>query len=174
MVVTALDEIAWLFNLRGSDIPFNPVFFSWALVTKTNGVTLYVYEPRQAGQGTFAIECEGEGISRLCVRPQDNQEAHAVGTVLQLGHRGCGGRGACQGVQHPASPIDTAKAVKNEVEVEGFRQCHIRDAAALCNFFGWLEDELAQQTKRQHHRVSSSRQTSCLSCRTKGFCGFEL
>jgi len=40
------------------------------------------------------------------------------------------------------SPIENAKTIKNNVELEGFRQCHLRDAAALCNYFGWLQNEL--------------------------------
>ena len=43
------------------------------------------------------------------------------------------------------SPVMLAKAIKNEVELEGFRQCHIRDAAALCKYFSWLEKELVEK-----------------------------
>lgn len=45
------------------------------------------------------------------------------------------------------SPIQLAKMIKNTTEMEGFRQCHIRDAAALINYFAWLEDQLASGTK---------------------------
>ena len=40
------------------------------------------------------------------------------------------------------SPVETAKAIKNEVEIAGFKQCHVRDGAALCRYFAWLESEL--------------------------------
>lgn len=40
-------------------------------------------------------------------------------------------------------PVESAKSVKNEVELRGFRQCHIRDGAALCRYFAWLEEELS-------------------------------
>jgi Xaa-Pro aminopeptidase len=43
------------------------------------------------------------------------------------------------------SPIMLAKAIKNPTELEGFRQCHIRDAAALCKYFAWLEKELVEK-----------------------------
>jgi Xaa-Pro aminopeptidase len=45
------------------------------------------------------------------------------------------------------SPVQDAKAIKNEVELEGMRQCHIRDGTALVEFFAWLENELLQGKK---------------------------
>lgn len=43
------------------------------------------------------------------------------------------------------SPIQLSKSIKNETELEGFRQCHIRDASALCRYFAWLESELVEK-----------------------------
>ena len=133
-----------LFNLRGSDIPFNPVFFSWALVTKADGVTLYVYEPEKLNKEHLPSNVKvktykefvpelGNIKKRTLVAPSCNW---AIVEAIGVEH---------VKVSPTPSPIDSAKAVKNEVEVRGFRQCHIRDAAALCNFFAWLEDELVNK-----------------------------
>ena len=157
MVVTALDEIACksqksisviiycsflgLFNLRGSDIPFNPVFFSWALVTKTQGVTLHVYEPEKLNKehlpSNVQVKAYKDFVSELKTIKKRTLLAPSCNWAIvdALGMENAK-------VSTTPSPIDSAKAIKNEVEVKGFRQCHIRDAAALCNFFGWLEDEL--------------------------------
>lgn len=48
-------------------------------------------------------------------------------------------------VMEARSPVQLAKSIKNEVELEGFRQCHIRDAVALCKYFSWLESELVEK-----------------------------
>jgi Xaa-Pro aminopeptidase len=48
-------------------------------------------------------------------------------------------------VEEARSPIEDAKAVKNETELEGMRACHIRDGAALIEYFAWLEDELVHK-----------------------------
>ena len=45
-------------------------------------------------------------------------------------------------VEEVRSPVGDAKAIKNRTELEGMRQCHIRDGAALCDYFAWLEEEL--------------------------------
>ena len=45
-------------------------------------------------------------------------------------------------VDEARSPVGDAKAIKNKTELEGMRQCHIRDGAALCEYFAWLEEEL--------------------------------
>ena len=55
----------------------------------------------------------------------------AAGEALQLEH-----------CKEELSIICEAKAIKNETEIEGFRACHIRDGAALCSYFAWLEEEL--------------------------------
>ena len=65
LVVSALDDVAWLFNLRGSDISFNPVFFSYAAVTATEAV-LFLRSSQVSGQVRAALgngdDLEGESV----------------------------------------------------------------------------------------------------------------
>lgn len=157
-VVSMLDEIAWLFNMRGNDIPYNPVFFSYASVTPTTA-TLYVDE------SNLSSECKtyltDNGVS---VRPYEKifEDTQVLGQSLASTNgdgppeakirkflvsnktswalkRSLGGETK---VDELRSPIGDAKAVKNETELEGMRQCHIRDGAALIEYFSWLEDQL--------------------------------
>ncbi|KAJ3343645.1 hypothetical protein HDU93_007526 [Gonapodya sp. JEL0774] len=164
LVVTALDEIAWLFNLRGADISYNPVFFSFALVELDN-VYLYV------DQGKISPEVVSR-LSHVTIRPYDAiyADVHALGGNLAAAQSKSSeapveaqsskpktskvwmdGRcnyalmtalGNDKLVEDSRLPVTMAKAIKNSTELEGFRQCHLRDGAALCNFIAWLEHEL--------------------------------
>lgn len=154
-VVSMLDEIAWLFNLRGNDIPYNPVFFSYAVVTPT-AVTLYVDESKLEANAKAhlmgvnirpyeAIFSDIRTLSEESLVTMDGSEAspkkkYLISTKASWAlQRALGGE---EKVDEVRSPIGDAKAVKNPTELEGMRQCHIRDGAALSEFFAWLEDEL--------------------------------
>ncbi|KAF2637659.1 putative Xaa-Pro aminopeptidase P [Massarina eburnea CBS 473.64] len=153
-VVSMLDEVAWLYNLRGNDIPYNPVFFSYAVVTPTTA-TLYVDDSKLP---TEVKEHLGDAVT---IRPYDaifedvtalsaelfkTQESSTEKKKFLTStraswalHKALGGEDRVDEVR---SPIGDAKAIKNEVELEGMRQCHIRDGAALSEYFAWLEDQL--------------------------------
>ncbi|KAJ2774648.1 hypothetical protein IWQ56_000489 [Coemansia nantahalensis] len=145
LVVVALDEIAWLFNLRGSDIDYNPVFFAYAVVSKT-GATLYVNEAKL----TDSVRRHLEGVA---VRPYQAifGELRAMSASVGAEKKLLAGPTAswalvqalgADKVMVKQSPITMLKALKNEAEQEGMRQCHIRDGAAMASYFGWLEHQL--------------------------------
>lgn len=157
-IVSMLDEIAWLFNLRGNDIPYNPVFFSYAAITPT-AATLYVNATKLSSECKTYLTDDG-----ISVRPyekifEDTEVlGQSLGTVNGEGppeakikkflvstktswalKRSLGGEAKVEEIR---SPIGDAKAVKNETELEGMRACHIRDGAALIEYFAWLEHQL--------------------------------
>ncbi|KAI9361248.1 peptidase M24, structural domain-containing protein [Zopfochytrium polystomum] len=154
VLVSALDEIAWLFNLRGADIPYNPVFFAYALVAKSE-VFLYVDEAKLDD----SIKQELSRIN-VTIRPYASVFSH----LKELGEKyaneklwidsrcslalqdSLGGEKLVE--ETTRSPIQSTKCIKNPVELEGFRNCHIRDASALCRFFAWLEHELVEKRFR--------------------------
>ncbi|KAF2008850.1 putative Xaa-Pro aminopeptidase P [Aaosphaeria arxii CBS 175.79] len=153
-VVSMLDEIAWLYNLRGNDIPYNPVFFSYAVVTPKEA-TLYVDEsklpqnvkdhlgdkvkirPYEAiFEDVTALSAKAlEAASETDAKPKFLTSTRASWALSKA-------LGGEERVEEVRSPIADAKAIKNEVELEGMRQCHIRDGAALTEYFAWLEDQL--------------------------------
>lgn len=158
MVVSMLDEVAWLFNLRGSDIPYNPVFFSYAAVTP-NSATIYIdsakvgSEVREHLKGAVEIKPYDALFSDLATIAemaandiQTNGVAKSHSPRLFLSNKSSWalslGLGGEEKVEEGRSPISDAKAIKNETELEGMRQCHIRDGAALIKYFAWLEQEL--------------------------------
>ncbi|KAG0017896.1 hypothetical protein BGZ80_007802 [Entomortierella chlamydospora] len=115
-VVSGLDEIAWLFNMRGSDVHCNPVFFAYAIVTQ-----------------------------------------------VALGK---------ENIVEARSPVTDAKAIKNNTELEGMRQCHLRDAAAVINYFAWLEDQLS--TGSRLDEADGAEQLQKFRAEQKGFVGLSF
>lgn len=148
-VVSALDEVGWLFNLRGSDISCNPNFFSYSLVTEDEAVlycnTSMLTEDAKASLAHVTIKPYQSIFSDLQdikakVETLDGKKVLISGTcnaalVNKLG---------AENVISRPSPVMMEKAIKNEKEIEGLKNCHLRDAAALVKYFAWLESELAQ------------------------------
>ncbi|XP_055447455.1 xaa-Pro aminopeptidase 1 isoform X3 [Psammomys obesus] len=155
-VVTALDEIAWLFNLRGSDVEHNPVFFSYAIIGLET-IMLFIDGDRIDAPSVkqhllldLGLEAEYKiqvlpyesilsELKTLCadLSPREkvwasDKASYAVSEAIPKDHRCC----------MPYTPICIAKAVKNSAESEGMRRAHIKDAVALCELFSWLEKEV--------------------------------
>ena len=155
IIVSMLDEIAWLFNLRGNDINYNPVFFAYALVTP-NDATLFVdsskiTEEVKAHLGEFVIIKQYNAIfdELTTLKTSMEKETNGTGPPKQkylISNKSSWalseGLGGKNNVEEIRSPIGDAKANKNETEMEGMRACHIRDGAALTEYFAWLEDQL--------------------------------
>ncbi|KAB8349657.1 hypothetical protein FH972_023676 [Carpinus fangiana] len=151
-IVSMLDEIAWLYNVRGTDIPYNPVFFAYAAVT-ADSATLYVDKTKLDDKVILHLG------SDVAVKPYDAifQDTTTMGKSLDASkddpkkkvllstkaswalYQNLGGE---SNVEEVRSPISDEKASKNEAELKGMRDCHIRDGAALSEFFAWLEEQL--------------------------------
>lgn len=159
-IVSMLDEIAWLFNLRGNDIPYNPVFFSYAAVTPTTA-TLYIDSSKISSDVKSHL---GDDVE---IKPYDAifEDSRALSESVESESSGDGNGssekpkkkfmistkaswalsvdlGGEAKVDEVRSPIGDAKAIKNKTELEGMRACHVRDGAALIEYFAWLEEEL--------------------------------
>ncbi|KAM5541777.1 hypothetical protein V8D89_004506 [Ganoderma adspersum] len=147
-VVNMLDEVAWLFNLRGSDIDFNPVFFAYALID-ADKTLLFVNESQfdEAVRAHLGPEIE--------IHPYDTFFAYlthlgaelkeSTDTKVLISDKASLAVADAIGKDNiivVRSPVTDLKAIKNDVEVEGFRQSHIRDGAALVRYFAWLEEQL--------------------------------
>ncbi|KAJ2251855.1 hypothetical protein GGI13_003610 [Coemansia sp. RSA 455] len=146
LVVAALDEIAWLFNLRGSDIDYNPVFFAYALVTKAD-VTLYIDDAKLDSN----VRSHLQGIKTRPYSAIFGELDELSASLVQSKRKLLAGQNASwalvkalgeDNVKVDKSPITMLKSLKNPTELDGMRQCHIRDGAAMANYFGWLEHEL--------------------------------
>ncbi|KAI5259573.1 hypothetical protein E4T42_00099 [Aureobasidium subglaciale] len=176
-VVSMLDEVAWLYNLRGSDIPYNPVFFSYALISPTT-TTLYIDDSKL----TAAARTHLSGVE---IRPYDaiftDMEAfssNSTGDSKYLVsnkaswalYQALGGEDKVDLVR---SLIGDAKAIKNETEMKGMRECHIRDGAALSEFFAWLEDQLINE-KATLDEVEAADKLESIRSKHKHFVGLSF
>ncbi|KAF9494779.1 Creatinase/aminopeptidase [Pleurotus eryngii] len=143
LVVTMLDEVAWLFNLRGADIDFNPVFFAYAVVTLDAAVLFTDGARLDAGARTALgddVEIHAYDEFFAYVKVLELNEPFLLGDKASLAvAEAMGGK---HNYRIERSPVADLKAIKNATELEGFRQCHIRDGAALARYFAWLEEEL--------------------------------
>ncbi|TFY78231.1 hypothetical protein EWM64_g5781 [Hericium alpestre] len=150
MVVTMLDEVAWLFNLRGSDIAFNPVFFAYAVVTVDKA--LLFIDPVQVNDTVkdhlgLHVELKPYTEFRSYLKGLAQSLKTASGTTPQvlLGDKASIAVAEAVGKDHvdiTRSPAADLKAIKNPTEVAGFRASHVRDGAALARYFAWLEEQL--------------------------------
>ncbi|KAI0777354.1 Creatinase/aminopeptidase [Trametes elegans] len=147
IVVNMLDEVAWLFNLRGSDIDFNPVFFAYALVDHDKA-RLFVnesqLEPSVQSHLSSAVEVHPYDtffsyLTQLGAELNANKGSVLVSDKASLAVAQAIGK---ENVVVARSPVTDLKAIKNDVEIEGFRRSHIRDGAALVRYFAWLEEQL--------------------------------
>lgn len=138
-VVTRLDDVAWIYNLRGSDVAYNPVLIAYALVTREEAL-LFVHpgkvEPGVLDGAVSARDYESFGPA-LEARAVAGARIWIDGGAASrwVVERAGGERGAYLGT----SPIPLFKAVKNAVELEGMRRAHVRDGAAMARFLSWLE-----------------------------------
>lgn len=121
LFISALDEIVWALNLRGSDIQCTPVFIAYLLITQDGG-TLFVDERKV----TKEVSTYLKGLN-IDVKPYEEGPKHASKSVKD-------------------NPIQLMKSLKNETEIAGFRSAMHKDGVALTQFYHWLEDEMKQRT----------------------------
>lgn len=141
MLMTQLDDIAWTLNLRGTDVHCTPVFVAWLIVAEEVAV-LYIKDEKLSPEVIEYLNAEG-----VVVDDYDNiidalnsydgytlliDPATTNYTLSQL-------RGNFNLVSAP-SPVPEMKAIKNEVECNGFRNAMQRDGVAMVKFLKWLEE----------------------------------
>eukprot|EP01038_Epipyxis_sp_PR26KG_P016905 gene16905-23198_t len=147
LVVTMLDEIAWLYNIRGGDIAYNPVVICYAVVTKASAY-LFIDE------GKVTPELQSHFLETVVIKPYE----HVLPFLQELSSSADDARILIDPSQSNyyiyqslgksaydiTSPITLPKALKNESELLGIRECHKRDGAALTAFIHWLEMTVKQ------------------------------
>ncbi len=150
IVVSALDEIAWLFNLRGDDVPYNPVFYAFALVTE-GGATLYVHPSKVEASLKQEMGSALKFASYEAFEGELSQLRSSAPVWLDPGTTSAAvvRRLSESGVEmlRQATPLPAWKARKNSEELKGMRAAHVRDGVAVVRFFAWLERALAAGEK---------------------------
>ena len=147
-LLTALDDIAWLFNLRGSDVAYNPVFIAYALVTMDQ-VMLFI-NPEKVDDD-LATRLRSEGVLLMPYNDLQRQlgglevEKIVLLTTAKTSHHvflsiatHCIKK---DGVSIPAA----LKACKDETEIKHIRNAMAKDGVALVKFFCWIEDHIGRE-----------------------------
>ncbi|XP_034969181.2 xaa-Pro aminopeptidase 2 isoform X1 [Zootoca vivipara] len=149
VLLSGLEETAWLFNLRGDDIPYTPVFYAYTLLTKTD-ISLFVNQSRLSKEASQSLvsQCPGP----LCVQVEDYDQASTSlrkyaqqdGVRIWIGTEYTN-LGLYREIPLEKllatdySPVMITKAVKNSKEQEMLRAAHVRDAIAVIRYLVWLE-----------------------------------
>ena len=183
LAVTMLDEVAWLLNLRGSDVSYNPVFCSYVLLTQTTaelfidtdkvsdpavqqhlseaGVTVRPYEEAfqatrdiarkggafwmDGGKVSFAMKVAAEEGFAMVAKKNPAKKSKSADGQATNGQNEKSEKSKAK-VLNKASPVYQAKGVKNERELAGLVEAHVRDGVALAKFLSWLEKTIAAGT----------------------------
>ena len=140
MLMSALDDIAWTLNMRGTDVHCNPVFVSYLLIS-SNSVTLYINKVKLSHVVMAYLQDNGVSIDDyenvdkgLKSYPDYNILIDPDETCYTLARIA-----ACQEVVRSKSPVPALKAVKNEAEIRGYRSAMLKDGIAMVKFLKWLK-----------------------------------
>lgn len=155
LVVTALDAIAYLLNWRGSDIPFNPVFFAYVVLTLKD-VHVFIDRSRISQHALEQLKYEYVNpifhayedihvfMKELVSSCTDQDKIWISNKSSYALHADCGDVKKHTDI----TPISVMKSIKNPVEIEGMRSSHTRDSVALVKYFAWLEDKIKNTNER--------------------------
>ena len=138
MLAAALDDIAWTLNLRGTDVHCNPVFVSYLLI-EPERATLFVDRDKLTPDVEAYLKGEGVGTAGYADVSKALAAYGEYNILMDDGEINYNlfNAARCLKVVAP-SPIPAMKAVKNNVEIEGFRNAMLRDGVALVKFMRWL------------------------------------
>lgn len=140
MLVSALDDIAWTLNLRGTDVHCNPVFVSYLLIESDKvslfvddnklspEVKLYLQDNQVSLYNYNKVEKCLESYSEYNILLDGDETSYYLWKTVK-----------CQEIVAAASPILAMKAVKNEAEIEGYRSAMLKDGVAMVKFLKWLK-----------------------------------
>lgn len=139
MLVSALDDIAWTLNLRGTDVHCVPVFVSYLLIA-SDKVSLFVDEAKVSSEIRAYMESNGVSIYKYN-KVEEGLKAYSEYNILLDGNETSyylWKAVRCQEIVQASSPIPAMKAVKNEAEIAGYRSAMLKDGVAMVKFLKWL------------------------------------
>lgn len=140
ILVSALDDVAWTLNLRGTDVHCNPVFVSYLLIS-TDKVSLFVDEGKLTEEVRKYLAANNVSVYKYN-KVEDGLGDYSEYNILLDGDETSyflWKAVKCQEIVSAISPIPVMKAVKNDVEIEGYRKAMLRDGVAMVKFLKWLK-----------------------------------
>lgn len=142
-IITTLDDIVWLFNIRGSDVPCNPVVLSYALINQEDAI-LYVQDGVIDAKNEAILKRDGIVIKNYNDIYEDVKKL--TGKVLlddQLVNYQIYSNLNCE-IKIAANPTQYFKAIKNETEIKATKNAHLKDGIAMTKFMYWLKNNVGK------------------------------
>jgi len=169
-IITTLDDIAWLFNLRGADIEHTPVALAYALITAEKAM-LFIEDEKVKGAVAETLQADGVELydyNALCAKAGELP----AGSVVLLDEdrvQSAVVRSLAEGVEriHTKNPTTLKKAVKNPVELENIKRAHVRDGLYVTRFIRWIKEEMA--AGRKHDELDAAEYLKNLRAADKNF-----
>ncbi len=140
MLVSALDDIAWTLNLRGTDVHCNPVFVSYLLI-ESDKVSLFVDDNKLSPEVKLYLQDNQVSLYKYN-KVEKCLESYSEYNILLDGDETSyylWKTVKCQEIVAAGSPIPAMKAVKNKAEIEGYRSAMLKDGVAMVKFLKWLK-----------------------------------
>ncbi|MDU1854460.1 MAG: aminopeptidase P family N-terminal domain-containing protein, partial [Clostridium baratii] len=144
-VISSLDDIAWLYNIRGNDVHCNPVVISYAIITLNNAY-LYIDKRKVSEKVSEALNNEGieskdyneikQGINDLKDSVLIDPERVSAFIYENIDKN--------LKVVQDTNITTNLKAVKNNIEIENLKKCQVRDGVAMVKFIKWLKENLGK------------------------------
>lgn len=140
MLVSALDDIAWTLNLRGTDVHCNPVFVSYLLI-ESDKVSLFVDDNKLSPEVKQYLQDNQVSLYKYNKVEKCLESYSEYNILLDGDETSCylWKTVKCQEIVAAASPISAMKAVKNKAEIEGYRSAMLKDGVAMVKFLKWLK-----------------------------------
>lgn len=147
-IITTLDDVAWLFNIRGSDIPYNPVLLAYSVITLEQ-VFLFVDKDKLNEEITATLENDGIVIKEYEEFYNFIKQLLSTEVVLldkkKVNYSIYKNLNSMIKVIDEENPSILMKAIKNPVEIENIKEAHIKDGVAFTKFMYWLKNNIDKE-----------------------------
>jgi Xaa-Pro aminopeptidase len=170
-LVSSLDDIAWIFNLRGQDVDFNPVVLSFAILSP-NSTTLYIERSKLSDASVTTLKQNGVNICEYSAVAEALQAISSGSRVLIDPRRNCFFMykqiGENVEIILETNPSTQLKSIKNETEIANTRKAMAADGAAMTKFFKWIKENIG---KTKITELSASAQLRKFRAEANNFVG---
>ena len=160
MFIADCESVNWLLNIRGHDVPYLPIVRCFAIIYSNQSVDVFI-DNEKLITSQFAQQC-GSDVSLFSFAKLDEtlsrigEDSLVVGydelktnahTVLKL--QKCGAT-----LFNIKDPCDIEKAIKTDIEIDGFRSAHVKDGVAMCRFLAWLDRRCQQENEENEETIA--------------------
>ncbi len=175
LFISTLDDVAWLLNLRGEDVPYTPIFLAYVWLSMDSTI-LFVDESKLTEETRTHLSKHNVDVADYDSVSSFLASRNAAGSKVCLDVSSSSfaivdALNACTIIEKE-SPTTKMKSIKNEVELAGIRACHVRDGLAKTRFLFWLEDEVASGAQLDEH--SAAEKLEAFRSANKHFAGLSF